>query len=252
MALSYSDIMGIWIKAGGSAAAAPVAAAVAMAESGGNPNAHNAKPPDDSYGLWQINMIGSMGPARRAQFGISSNSALFDPLTNARAAVKISNGGASWSPWTTFTSGAYKKYLNGSTTPNLNVGGATGDTATTAASVSDNIINSIFEKFYPLVNTVGNLTTFAGEVVLGGLVIAAGLYLLFRETGGATAVSAAGGAFRAVTPGLKVQPRSAGRRTPPVAGVSARRPSRSAPPPPKSENAPKNESPSDVGTKKAS
>lgn len=60
-------------------------AAVALAESGGNPTAHNAKPPDDSYGLWQINMLGKLGPERRRKLGIQSNTELFNPATNARA-----------------------------------------------------------------------------------------------------------------------------------------------------------------------
>ncbi len=49
---------------------ARIAAAIALAESGGNSDAHNgnAATGDDSYGLWQINMIGAMGPARRVEF----------------------------------------------------------------------------------------------------------------------------------------------------------------------------------------
>lgn len=87
-----------------------VMAAIAMAESSGNTTAHNPLGLDDSYGLWQINMRGSMGPSRRAQFGITSNSQLYDPAVNARAAAKIlaSQGLGAWS---TYTSGAYKKYL---------------------------------------------------------------------------------------------------------------------------------------------
>src|SRR3982750_492240 len=64
-------------------------AAIALAESNGNPTAHNAVPPDDSYGLWQINMRGKLGPARRQAFGIQSNTELFDPTKNARAMKKI-------------------------------------------------------------------------------------------------------------------------------------------------------------------
>lgn len=89
-----------------------VMAAIAMAESGGNPNAHNVIPPDDSYGLWQINMIGSMGPTRRKEYGITSNDALFNPAVNAKAAAKILSGQGP-SAWSTYTSGAYKKYLKG-------------------------------------------------------------------------------------------------------------------------------------------
>ncbi|MFJ6675615.1 type VII secretion target [Actinosynnema sp. NPDC091369] len=89
-----------------------IAVAVALAESGGDPRAHNATPPDNSYGLWQINMLGAMGPARRREFGLESNRELFDPAENARAANKISGDGRSWTPWSTYTNGAYKRHLD--------------------------------------------------------------------------------------------------------------------------------------------
>ena len=89
-----------------------MAVAIAMAESGLNPQAHNPVPPDDSYGLWQINMIGGMGPDRRASLGLKSNSELFDPNTNARAMAQISGGGHNWGPWSTYGSGAYKSHMS--------------------------------------------------------------------------------------------------------------------------------------------
>lgn len=128
MALSFQALQDLWKQAGGSAASAPVAAAIALAESGGRPDAHNPKPPDDSYGLWQINMLGSLGPARRRQFGLSSNDQLYDPLTNAKAAVAISGGGSSFSAWSTYTNGAYRAHLNGQ--------GAGTDSATLTSSTS--------------------------------------------------------------------------------------------------------------------
>lgn len=89
-----------------------IAVAIALAESGGRTDAHNGVPPDDSYGLWQINMLGSMGPARRKEFGLSRNDDLYNPATNAKAMMKISNGGTNWRPWTTYTRGTYKLHLN--------------------------------------------------------------------------------------------------------------------------------------------
>lgn len=83
------------------------AIAIALAESGGNPRAHNPRPPDDSYGLWQINMLGDLGPSRRAQLGIASNDALYDPATNARAMYVISGGGTNWRPWSTYNGARY-------------------------------------------------------------------------------------------------------------------------------------------------
>lgn len=73
-------------------ASARMVVAIATHESSRNPGAHNPVPPDDSYGLMQINMIGALGPERRAAWGLSSNSELFDPLTNMRAAYSLWNG----------------------------------------------------------------------------------------------------------------------------------------------------------------
>lgn len=112
MALPDAQIAGAAKAAGFSGTNLAKAVAIALAESGGNPNAHNGKAPDNSYGLWQINMIGSLGPARRKQFGLSSNNALFDPQVNARAAYAIAGGGKTFRPWTTYTSGAYLRFMS--------------------------------------------------------------------------------------------------------------------------------------------
>lgn len=105
----------------------PTAVAIALAESGGNPHAldNNPSTGDLSYGLWQVNMIGSLGPARAQQFGLCSASqvqngqcgqtqyqGLWDPATNAKAMAAISNHGSDWSAWTTYTRGTYQQYLS--------------------------------------------------------------------------------------------------------------------------------------------
>jgi cell wall-associated NlpC family hydrolase len=90
-----------------------MAYAIAMAESGGNARAFNgnANTGDQSYGLFQINMLGGMGPERRQAFGLSSNDDLYDAVKNAQVAYKMSKGGTDWSPWSTFKRGDYEKYL---------------------------------------------------------------------------------------------------------------------------------------------
>lgn len=118
MPLTQSQIAMYAQSAGLPADRAKIAAAIAMAESGGEPTAHNQVPPDDSYGLWQINMIGDMGPARRKQYGINNNTDLYDPAINAQAMAKISNKGADFSPWSTYGSGAYKKFNGGAADAN--------------------------------------------------------------------------------------------------------------------------------------
>lgn len=99
------------VLAGFKGDAVATAVAIALAESSGNQYAHNVGPRDDSYGFWQINMLGALGPDRRERFGISSNAELYDPLINAKAAYEISGGGKNWEPWTAYTSGTYRAHL---------------------------------------------------------------------------------------------------------------------------------------------
>jgi hypothetical protein len=82
----------------------------AMKESTGRPMAHNknSNTGDNSYGLFQINMIGNLGPARLEQFGLDKNEDLFNPLTNAEIAYTMSNGGKNWSAWNGLTESTLK------------------------------------------------------------------------------------------------------------------------------------------------
>jgi LysM repeat protein len=88
---SCSGLEQLWEQAGGSATDAFMAAEIARAESGGNPNAIS---PTADYGLWQIN---------------ASNGSLatLNPYQNARSAIILSHDGTDWNPWTTYHSGAY-------------------------------------------------------------------------------------------------------------------------------------------------
>ena len=89
--LGCQGLEDLWDAAGGNPAHAFMAAEIAMAESGGN---QYALSPTDDYGYWQINI---------------SNGALatFNAYGNARSAIILSDDGTNWSPWTTYTSGAY-------------------------------------------------------------------------------------------------------------------------------------------------
>lgn len=92
-------IKSLWTTAGGPAATANLAAAVALAESGGNPAARNTnRDGSTDRGLWQINSI-------------HGRLSTFDPMGNARAAVRISSAGRNWRPWVAYTGGAYKRFL---------------------------------------------------------------------------------------------------------------------------------------------
>ena len=107
------NLMQILQQAGFKGSGLATAYAVVMAESGSNALAHNdnRKTGDDSYGLFQINMIDTLGTARLKQFGLKSKEDLLDPVVNAKVAFAISKGGKDFGAWSTYNSGAYTKYL---------------------------------------------------------------------------------------------------------------------------------------------
>jgi len=74
---------------------------IAKRESNGRPLAYNGnkKTGDSSYGVFQINMIGNLGPERLEKFDLKSNKELFDPVTNAEITYYMTNGGTDWSAW---------------------------------------------------------------------------------------------------------------------------------------------------------
>lgn len=111
--LPDKTIAGVLLNAGFTGAALTTAVAVALAESGGDPNAHNtnAKTGDNSYGLLQINMLGSMGPERRAKFNLKNNEELFNPSTNARVGYGLYKARGSFGDWSTYNHGTYLRYM---------------------------------------------------------------------------------------------------------------------------------------------
>ncbi len=150
--LTFSQLEGYWVQAGGDAAMAPLMAAIALAESSGNPDATN--PTDNggrqtSWGLWQISNGDHSEPAPNWN----------DPLENARLAVgKIHSQGLG--AWGTYTSGAYKRYLQGGIPPASNLptgatipGGAGGGAGRGGVSQAD-LLSSLGGWLGPLLGTV--------------------------------------------------------------------------------------------------
>lgn len=88
--------------------------AIGMAESGGAPDAYNgdSSTGDMSYGLFQINMLGDLGPARMAQYNLSCYEDLFDPMTNIRVMMQMSANCSDWSPWSTYKRGDHEEFLS--------------------------------------------------------------------------------------------------------------------------------------------
>jgi hypothetical protein len=183
---NYSQLEGLWIQAGGPRSLAPTMAAIAEAESGGNSDARN---PSGASGLWQI--LGNPFPGNA-----------FDPQTNARMAVaKYRSQGLG--AWVTFTSGAYKRFLQNSTTPSVPSGGKGGPggsatklnpSATTTAALVQQSADCL------VTNPIAGIPFFGGpaclfsyseaRAIVGGLMLAAGTLL---GLGGVAVLVAAAG-----------------------------------------------------------
>lgn len=85
--LTFAQAEDLWVSAGGPPQISAFAAAIADASSGLNPDASTTDSTGITYkGLWQI--PSTLG-----------NQSSTDPMTNARAAVALSNGGTNFQKW---------------------------------------------------------------------------------------------------------------------------------------------------------
>ena len=87
--------------------------AVSKTESNGRPLAHNGnrKTGDNSYGIFQVNMIDGLGDVRRDKYGLTSNSNLYDPILNAEVVYRMSRAGKDWSSWPSYGTVRYKEFV---------------------------------------------------------------------------------------------------------------------------------------------
>jgi hypothetical protein len=92
------------VQAGFPDAGATVISAIAIAESDGDPEAVGDRHLGVSCGLTQVNL---RWHPEWNKLGVD----ICEPLTNLRAAFQISNGGTDFKPWSTYSSGAYKKFM---------------------------------------------------------------------------------------------------------------------------------------------
>lgn len=131
----------LWINAGGSPQLANTMAAIAMAESGGNPNAQN---PSGASGLWQILMPANAGY-------VHGN--VFDPFVNAQAAVAIEKA-QGLNAWTTYTSGAYRQFLGSASRFEVNYGGPNGGRVRPGGTTdTGQQITNLFQQYNALLDT---------------------------------------------------------------------------------------------------
>jgi hypothetical protein len=225
---SYAQLAGLWINNGGPSLVAPVAAAIAEAESGGCSTALN--PTDNggtqsSFGLWQISNGTHTPPAANWS----------DGNVNAQLAVAKYKAAGGFSPWGTYNSGAYRAYLNGSTTPDTSVpgGGSAGGGISTTGLLTPSDCIWLLPQL-PGIGTPGSCLLSYGQAraLVGGLAMAAGgltlavgaLILAAAAFRGSGAGHAAGGALEAAGAGLAFVPGAEGAGLAVgAAGATARR-----------------------------
>lgn len=217
---SYAQLETLWINAGGPKTLAPVAAAIGEAESGGNSDALN---PNDnggrqsSYGIWQISN-GTHSPP---------SASWANPAVNAQLAVAKWKGAKGFSPWGTYTSGAYKPFMSAKTTPDPNVPGSPTQTMaeTAAAGGADCLLG------------FGGLpgTSFIGDIFGGGGNVGSFCMFTKSEARAVLAIGSimAGASFLLVGFALTVVMAGPGRRiiqlVMPVARAAGRMPKATAP-----------------------
>lgn len=170
-AMTMDQVKNIWIQAGGNPQAAAMAAAIADASSGLNPNATFTNPDGSvGVGLWLIDKNG-MPPGST------------DPLANARAAVQLSNNGTNWKNWCVAWSdnacgqngGNYLEDGSnalGALGGDYNVAGATPTNSGTSASIASTTAQST-----PTTSTGGNKLLMIGAFVLVGF----GIFYFYRQ-----------------------------------------------------------------------
>lgn len=98
MQLTALQVADVWIAAGGPENRAVEWTAIALGESSYNTTALS---PADCYGLWQILY------SHAAEYGYSVDD-LYNPLVNAKIAVKLSGGGTNCAAWDSCYANIYK------------------------------------------------------------------------------------------------------------------------------------------------
>ena len=173
MAYTYAQLKALWNNNGGNPAAADMAAAIALAESGGNADAKNVNTNGSiDRGLWQINSV-------------HGGQSTFDPIANVKAAINISNNGKSWSPWVTYTTGAFKKFLSPTTAANSS---GTPTASTTGLSIPglggisvSGVTSGIVNTMLGMLGIKGGLQDMferLGLIILGFALVIMGIHLL--------------------------------------------------------------------------
>lgn len=190
MILTFGQIEQLEEARGASPQAAQIGAAIVEAESSGNTEAHG----DLSFGQGGGQYVGSLGMWQifgQAHPQISAGCAT-DPNCSTDAARQISSNWSDWTPWSTFNSGAYRRYLG--TDPGAGGGTAGGGGTQTEGRFSpQSIWDAMLQLGRSVLNPGQNLPPAAGNtlqdlawrgtlVIFGIVLITVGVVILFRPT----------------------------------------------------------------------
>ncbi len=164
------------------------AVAIAMAESGGNPNATGDVSLQNatwgpSLGLWQIRSL----KAKSGSGDVRDATKLKDPAFNAKAMASISNGGKNWGPWTTWPlrAAAFMPVAIPAASSVIAVKGAVGGVQAVGGAASDAVgavvpdgLADIGTGVRATYNWVGNRDNWirVAKVAVGGAVLVAAFY----------------------------------------------------------------------------
>jgi hypothetical protein len=202
VSLTANEIAGYALTAQFDSNSAKTITAVALAESGGDPNDLGDVALEDStwgpsVGLCQIR---SLKPDAQGSISDPWRDAtkLTDPLFNMQAAYSISNGGTNFNPWTDYTNGLYQLHMpaaaSGVASPVMPSSSGTSDNTTAVKDASYHL-----PTFTGLASALGDFISpdwwkRIGLYVLGFFILLAAITLLFRKDLGKSAVLGAEGA----------------------------------------------------------
>ena len=178
MSLSAAAIDQLMLAAGFPPSELKTGEGIAAAESGGNPLATNSNSNGTTdYGVWQINSVHS---------DLLASGDWKNPADNTRMAHSVwAAAGNSWSPWSTFNSGAYQgKTLSGTGTAGADVNGS--GTAQGSSSGIGGALSGLTDSIKFITNPHSWLRI--AYFLMGGLVAAVGMIMVMKSTSAKGAV----------------------------------------------------------------
>jgi hypothetical protein len=203
--VNFSQLEQLWISQGGDPATAPIMAAIALAESTGNPSSFNAADPyGGSCGLWQIN--GSHTTGYGGPFNVNN---LFGSAYNTQAAIQISGNGRSLTPWSTFNSwvagdggrgdtiisqylGKYAGQIPGSAIAGASSGGSSSSSSSSSIAAGPSWLQNLgkIPVIGPGIEGAASTAVVSGFAIV--LLLIGGIWLILGNEGSRTIVVNAG------------------------------------------------------------